>query len=451
MATDHKNKITRVRRYSWLNIGTLLFGAIFLYMIITVIVYLTAKHITSYEVTAGSISGNYRYTALALKTEECIPADYSGYVTYYARNGAKCGAGMTVCSINEYEQKSSMLTDLHLSDEDYEALGSSMASFALYFSDSAFQDVYNLKADLESYLISSADSVNTSGVLLNQVTAPSSGFVSYTIDGMETLTEADLNKSLFNRTGYHTDNLRLNTSVRMGDTLYKLIKGEEWNLYFPISSSLATELEDRSTIRFRFLKDDTTFQAAFSILMSDGEYYGKIALRNSLVRYVNDRYLEIELLMDSKKGLKIPASSIAEKIFCRVPEEYAIENVNSSNEITLLRERFRKDDSSSVSYVTATVYDKQNGYYLVSRDILRAGDYVQLSDTAKKRQITAEDMVSIQGVYNINKGYAVFREVTVIDANEEFCIVEPYSPYGLAAHDFIVLDASTVEDDDIIS
>ena len=341
MATDHKNKITRVRRYSWLNIGTLLFGAIFLYMIITVIVYLTAKHITSYEVTAGSISGNYRYTALALKTEECIPADYSGYVTYYARNGAKCGAGMTVCSINEYEQKSSMLTDLHLSDEDYEALGSSMASFALYFSDSAFQDVYNLKADLESYLISSADSVNTSGVLLNQVTAPSSGFVSYTIDGMETLTEADLNKSLFNRTGYHTDNLRLNTSVRMGDTLYKLIKGEEWNLYFPISSSLATELEDRSTIRFRFLKDDTTFQAAFSILMSDGEYYGKIALRNSLVRYVNDRYLEIELLMDSKKGLKIPASSIAEKIFCRVPEEYAIENVNSSNEITLLRERFR--------------------------------------------------------------------------------------------------------------
>lgn len=59
-------------------------------------------------------------------------------------------------------------------------------------------------------------------------------------------------------------------------------------------------------------------------------------------------------------------------------------------------------------------------------------------------------MDTIQGVYNINKGYAVFREVTVIDENEEFCIVEPDNVYSLAAHDHIVLDASTVNDDDIV-
>ena len=59
-------------------------------------------------------------------------------------------------------------------------------------------------------------------------------------------------------------------------------------------------------------------------------------------------------------------------------------------------------------------------------------------------------MTHIQGVYNINKGYAVFREVKVIDQNEEYCIVEPYNPYGLSAHDYIVLDASTVTDDDIV-
>ena len=38
----------------------------------------------------------------------------------------------------------------------------------------------------------------------------------------------------------------------------------------------------------------------------------------------------------------------------------------------------------------------------------------------------------------------------VIDENEEFCIVEPYNLYGLAAHDFIVLDASRVKSGDII-
>ena len=66
-------KITKYRRHSsFFNIGTLIFGAIFVYMIICMIIYVTAEHVTTYEVTAGSISGNYRYTALALKEEHVI-------------------------------------------------------------------------------------------------------------------------------------------------------------------------------------------------------------------------------------------------------------------------------------------------------------------------------------------------------------------------------------------
>ena len=98
---EKTTNITEYRRASWLNIGTILFLTIFVYMIITVIIYLTASHITSYEVTAGSISGNYRYMALALKTEQVEKADYAGYVHYYARSGAKTGSGTTVCSIDE--------------------------------------------------------------------------------------------------------------------------------------------------------------------------------------------------------------------------------------------------------------------------------------------------------------------------------------------------------------
>lgn len=56
----------------------------------------------------------------------------------------------------------------------------------------------------------------------------------------------------------------------------------------------------------------------------------------------------------------------------------------------------------------------------------------------------------MHGVYNINKGYAVFREVTVIDENEEYCIVESNNTYSLAAYDYIVLDASEVTEDQIV-
>ncbi|MDO5345981.1 MAG: HlyD family efflux transporter periplasmic adaptor subunit [Lachnospiraceae bacterium] len=445
-------KITKYRRHSsFLNIGTLIFGAIFVYMVFCLIIYFTAEHVTSYEVTAGSISGNYRYTALALKTEEVIQAPQSGKVTYYAREGAKASSGMTICSINENGSDVSAASDLTLTSGELSQLSNTMASFTRSFDDSSYQSVYNFKADLESYILQLSQTEDGSAVsLLNQCNAPESGFVVYAVDGMEQLSESGITSELFNQNSYQKSSLRLNVSVKAGDDLYKLVTSESWALYFPLDSTLATELEDRKSIRFRFLKDNNTFTAGFSILKNDGEYFGKILLNNSLIRYVSDRYLEIELLMDRKSGLKIPSSAIAEKVFYRIPEDYVITNNDTENEITLLRETFNKDGSSSVKYVTATVYSKEDGYYLINTDLFKNGDYVQMVDTSKKFQIQENNTETIQGVYNINKGYAVFREVTVVDENEEFCIVEPNNIYGLAAHDHIVLDADTVNADDIV-
>ena len=57
---------------------------------------------------------------------------------------------------------------------------------------------------------------------------------------------------------------------------------------------------------------------------------------------------------------------------------------------------------------------------------------------------------STSGVYNINKGYAVFREITVIDENEEYCIVSSNNIYSLAAYDYIVMNADEVTEDQIV-
>lgn len=446
-----RNKITQLRSFSWLNIGTILFIGISIYIIISLAAYLTARHVTSYEVTAGSISGNYRYTALAIKNETVFSAASSGYVTYYARNGARAAAGTVVCTVDKTPPGTRTAGTAELTDDDYESLRQSMSSFSLNFSDDTFQSVYNFKADLESYLLQAGQkSAEFSGSSVNTSSIPSSGFVCYTVDNMEAVTEADLSPELFNQKSYMPVNLRLSESVKTGDRLYKLISGEDWALYFPITSDLATELHDRTSIRFRFLKDDTTFSAAFSIIRSGDDYYGKLTLYNSLVRYVADRFLDIELLLDRKSGLKIPASAIGEKQFYRIPGEYVIVNSDNSNEIMLLRESFGSDGSSTVKSITATVYDKQGEDYLVDTSLFEPGDYVRMTNTTKKRQIKDSDLVQIQGVYNINKGYAIFRQVTVIDQNEEFCIVEPNSSYGLAAHDYIALDAGSIGDDDII-
>ena len=439
------------RKTSLFNIGTIFAGAILLYLLITVLAVVTKKNVLSYEVTQDSISGNYRFTALSLKNEQIVTANYSGYVTYYSMGGSRIGAGMPVCAITDLlETASSGQGGSIPEDLDLKLLKSDISSFSLRYNDNYFRDVYNLRSDLEGQLSQSWNHYYSSGVLATQITPDRPGFVSYTLDGYEDKGEKDLSPELFNKTNYSTENLRSSGKVNMGDKLFKITEGEDWYLYFPIPYDMVISLQDRSSVRFRFLKDNCTFSAGFDILTSGDEYYGKITLQNSLVRYVNERFLDIELLMDSKKGLKVPTSAVSQRSFWKIPQEYAIENTSSAKEITLLKESFRNDGSSTEVYITARVYENKDHCYYVDENLFVPGDYVKLPDSAKNHQIVEEDLASIQGVFNINKGYAVFREVTIIDENEAFCIVEPYSIYGLAPHDYIAMDASTVSEDQIL-
>ena len=55
------------------------------------------------------------------------------------------------------------------------------------------------------------------------------------------------------------------------------------------------------------------------------------------------------------------------------------------------------------------------------------------------------------GVYNINKGYAVFKQINILYENDEYAIVEPKTSYGIALYDHIALDGSMIQDNQIIS
>jgi hypothetical protein len=57
---------------------------------------------------------------------------------------------------------------------------------------------------------------------------------------------------------------------------------------------------------------------------------------------------------------------------------------------------------------------------------------------------------TLKGVYNMNKGYADFKQITILDENDEYSIVSSNTKYGLTVYDRIVLDASSVNNDDFI-
>jgi hypothetical protein len=438
-----------------INVGTLMFGLILVYIIITLLLYLTQKHIAGYEVVEGTISGNYRYSAIALKEEQIEKSTISGRITYYAREGSKANADMLICAVggtSSDPEASSGRIVTQLSDEDISQAKNEMSTFAVNFNENMFSEVYSFQSDMQGVIMQSSINEDAGEYVQGSFTAPVPGFVAYSIDGMEGLTAEDLTRDCFNVGSYQNTSLRLKNSVNAGDPIYKLITNDTWSLCFPVNDALRRDLEDISTIRVRFLKDNETFSAPIEMVEGKDGIYGKITLKSSLVRYVTDRYLEIELILNRAKGLKIPVTSITQKTFVEIPDEYVSVNEDTPDEVFLIRETFLADGSSSTSNVTATVYshDRDKGCYLINPGLFEPGDYVVMPGTARKVQITDESIRTIQGVYNINKGYAVFRQVIIIDENEEFCIVEPGSVYGLSAHDRIVLDASKVKDDDII-
>ncbi len=61
-------------------------------------------------------------------------------------------------------------------------------------------------------------------------------------------------------------------------------------------------------------------------------------------------------------------------------------------------------------------------------------------------QYTISETGTLTGVYNMNKGYAVFKQVIVLTANEEYTIAETGTSYGLSMYDRIALDGTSVEE-----
>ncbi|MFQ8980154.1 MAG: HlyD family efflux transporter periplasmic adaptor subunit [Waltera sp.] len=79
---EQPRKIKKYRKPLNLNIGMLIFGAIFIYVIICVILYFQTDHIVRYEVTEGSLATNNIYRGVSIRTEEVVSTDTAGYVNF---------------------------------------------------------------------------------------------------------------------------------------------------------------------------------------------------------------------------------------------------------------------------------------------------------------------------------------------------------------------------------
>lgn len=454
--SKQKQKKTSFKEMFSFNIGTIVFGAVFLYMIISVSLYLTQDHVSTYQVTAGPLAKNQTYIGFAIRNEEILYSNTGGYVTYYASNNAKVKKNGIVYGIGDSHQEEEQ--SVAITDSVLESLRSDMASFSSGFDTNEYNDIYRFKYEIEGKLLQNNGIVLPSGstneaqniTVGNQTiyTAPENGLILYSMDGYEDFSIDDVSENIFNSKNYHLENLKTNETVEAGASICRLITEEAWSIVIPLTDRQVIQLADRTSIRVKFLKDNATQNADLVIHTStDGSYYGELKFTSGVIRYSSDRFIELELVTNTTSGLKIPVSAIVNKQFYTIPTSFGTKG-GDSDDIGFLVQRQSEDSDGSTEFVHLTIYEEKDDVYYVDPNDIQAGDIIIQTDT-NKRYIIGETE-SLEGVYCINKGYAVFRKIVIIDKNDEYCIVETDTSYGLSQFDHIVEDSSTVKEQEIL-
>ena len=127
--SSHTSNIRTYRKKKYINIGLIIFGIIFLYLIITIVLYLTAPRITPYEVREGSILKDNAYTGIAIRNEVVVNSDYGGYINYYTTDNSKVRAGTNIYTLSNEKlsfSNGSAEDNITLSEEQKNALSLKM-------------------------------------------------------------------------------------------------------------------------------------------------------------------------------------------------------------------------------------------------------------------------------------------------------------------------------------
>lgn len=467
-----QNKVKKYRKPLNLNIGMIIFSAVLVYVTYFVVGYFKYSPPKPYEVKEGSLSTNNTFRSVALRDETVVTTQSAGYLNYYVREGERVAKGDLVYTVDETGRLNEYIESINqgensLSNSELAEFRSEIVNFMHDFDARNFSSAYDFKYSIKGTVLKLANEnmlqnlSSSSADLVGNIQicyASGTGIVSYWTDGYEMLKPEQVTADIFDKKVVYNDSEEndedenvyrkkqlLGTSLAaVGDPAYKLSTNENWSIVIPVDPEYGARLEEEEYVKVRFLKNQYESWGKVTILNnSDGNTYAQLSFTNSMVTFVSERFLEVELILDEQTGLKIPNTSIAEREFFLVPAAFVTEEGSSKGSI--IRQTYLEDGtiSSQVVEVDIYSYDEDTEEYYLDTDILGRGDILLKKDSQETYVVSKS--ATLIGVYNMNKGYADFREINILAQNDEYAIVQSNTRYGLNVYDNIVLNADSVD------
>ena len=451
-AQDSPQNGQKRRRRLNINIGTVVFLIILIYMVISVILYIGRDPYSVVEVQRGSIVDNGYFTGIILRSEELVNTTTSGTINFYVGNGEKVAKDGSVYVLGTSQDGGSGGDFSDFNSQNYTDLSRIISLYTSNYDDSSYSDLYTFKYDLQNQISEAISSHNisslqTSSGTYQSVASDKSGIVSYTYDGMEGLTKDDITDDMFNSNNYEKYQIVPDQWLDAGSVAYKLITDDNWSIVIKLTPEQAKSLSDREAVTVRFSKDNIETSANVEIFSNGESNYALLSLSKYMVRYIADRYIDIELIESSAEGLKIPTSAVTEKEFYKIPVDYLVTDEDTSEE-GFYRYTYDSSGELNATLDKIEIYAKDEAFCYVDTSDFEMGDTIGKPDSSDTYRIGATG--NLTGVYNINQGYAIFRIVDILYQNDEYCIVEDDTAYGVALYDRIILNAAQVNEDQII-
>ena len=437
-----------------------------IYLFVLFIQSVTREHVSIYEVTEKQIADDEVLRGIVLRDEILVKSDEAGYINYYVGEGARIGCNTTVYSIDKTGQFADDLSaldmeDIALSEEDTREIRNDIASHRNGFDLSDYQSIVNFKYNIDNTLLQMT-TVNLLQKLnkvmdkeemadsLKLVKSDRTGIISFCSDGLEDFTIDDINKDTFKDTTDKWKQLRSSGRVESGGTIYKLINSDDWSIVVPITKEQYNKIYDKETIPVTLKKDNQRVVAKASTFTEKSEYYLKLDLSKYMIKYLDNRYLDVEIEFNSADGLKIPTSSVLEKKFYVIPSEYITKGGDSGrNGVMVLT--YKKDGSEETTFVPAEVYEEnEDAMVYIDANLFEPGTKIVRGASSGGQTMEVTQIAKLEGVYNCNQGFCEFRKIEKLYENDEYAIVSKDTEYGLSSYDHIILNPDMIEEEDVI-
>lgn len=420
------------------------------YVVFNFVKIFSNKNVKIYEVTTGEIVNVDRHKGFIYRDESIATCINNGYINFYVANAERVNRGAFIYSINDTP---SVVQSFELNSNDKKNIRQNIKMYNNNITDYEFSNIYNAKDSLnglinEINLVKQLENIDIEKEIdaKEKGYAKYAGLVSFIIDGYESSKIENYSDEIIKK----YDSVKVSTQkkeVVSGDNIYKIIKNPEFSIAFD-SSYDYDNYQKSNNVYVKFVYENVTTNGRIeSFIGNDGKKHFKLKITDYPEKFIDKRIVEFEIENKKISGYKVPIKSLVSKNCYMIPKTMVEKDVETNEDIFYkvgvngVREKF-----------TCNISKEDTNYYYISIDDtlskLKYGDVLinRYNDTYSLSEVT-----QLNGVYNMNKGYAIFKNVDIIDKTNEYAIVKKQTANGISLYDHICLNASDIKEGDLIT